>query len=187
LEIVGFVGMHGDQQPKFVTSPATQVYRRSSTLVGVAEQLDLLSEGAAPVLMNNPLDAIAIEKVSRMSAGRWAGIPLCDALLSAQQAGMLGRYAATDTAIVLLSKNKANRQDAVECLDDLARFFPSVWSVKLNIDSSPSILAKSNAGLQLLHDLFLETRPLADYQRYSRQGRQSAPSVVVEPDPGLTP
>jgi hypothetical protein len=46
--------------------------------VGVAEQLDLLSEGAVPLLVNDPLDALAIERISRLAIGRWAGIPQCD-------------------------------------------------------------------------------------------------------------
>lgn len=43
---------------------------RSGASVGVAGQLALLSEGAAPVLVNNPMDAVAIEQVSRLTVGR---------------------------------------------------------------------------------------------------------------------
>ena len=78
METVGFVGVRAQPAPYYATSPATQVHRRSASLVGVAEQLDLLSEGAVPLLVNDPLDALAIERISRLAVGSWPGIPLCD-------------------------------------------------------------------------------------------------------------
>jgi hypothetical protein len=43
-------------------------------------------------------------EISALTDGIWAGIPPCDTPLSAEQAGILGRYAATDTAIVVLGR-----------------------------------------------------------------------------------
>lgn len=76
LEAVGYFGVRRGAEAYYVASPATQIHRRSNALLGVAEQHDLLSKGAAPVLVNDPLDAVAIERISRLSVGRWAGIPL---------------------------------------------------------------------------------------------------------------
>lgn len=190
LETVGFVGVRRAEAPYYAASPATQVHRRSDSLVGVAEQLDLLSEGAAPVLVNDPVDAVAIERISRLTVGRWAGIPLCDALLSAGQAGILGRYAATDEAIVVLADDTAGQRAAVGFLDDLSRFFPRVWAVELPAGFSPSRLSIADDGLQRLHDALLITRPLSDYRRPRRQLRPSAPVPAVEsstPDETPTP
>jgi hypothetical protein len=181
LQTVGFVSVRGVAPPYYVTSPATQVHRRSNSLVGVAEQLDLLSEGAAPVLVNNPLDAVAIERVSRLTAGRWAGIPLCDSLLSVGQAGILGRYAATDTAIVVVTDDRAAQRAAVGLLGDLSRFFTRVWAVELPAGQTASTLAAAPNGAQRLHDTLLVTRPLADYRQYRRQRRSSAPIADLTP------
>ncbi|MGY4770915.1 hypothetical protein ACXC9Q_28730 [Kribbella sp. CWNU-51] len=178
LQTVGFVGVRASTSPYYATSPATQVHRRSNCLVGVAEQLDLLSEGAVPVLVNDPLDAVAIERISRLTVGRWAGIPLCDSLLSAEQARIFGRYAATDSAIVVLKDRADGQRAAIGVLDDLSRFFPRVWAVELPV--SPTTLSRSTDGRQRLHDDLLLTRPLADYR--SRRGRQRQPSALQVPD-----
>jgi DNA primase len=110
LETVGYFGVSRGPKPYYVASPATQIHQRSDALVGLAQQHDLLSEGAAPVLVNDPLDAVAVERISRLSAGRWAGIPLCDTLLSAEHARILGRYATTDTAIVVLTDDQGDSE-----------------------------------------------------------------------------
>lgn len=188
LETVGFVGIHrGADGPYYVTSPATQVHRRSSSLIDVAEQLDLLSEGAAPVLVNDPLDAVAIEQVSRRSMCRWAGIPLCDSLLSAGQARILGTHAATDTAIVLLKDDTAGQRAAVGFLDDLTRFFPRVWAVELPDGQSARTLYSSGDGLQRLHDALMCARPLSDYRRARRLARPRSLSTVEPTLPDETP
>ncbi|GAB2679486.1 hypothetical protein GCM10009743_64630 [Kribbella swartbergensis] len=182
LEAVGFVGVRNAAAPYYATSPATQVHRRSNCLVGVAEQRDLLSEGAVPVLVNDPLDAVAIERVSRLTVGRWAGIPLCDSLLSAEQAGILGRYAATDTAIVVLADERGGQRAAVGFLDDLSRFFTRVGAVEIPAGQSPSRLSISKDGLQRLHDALLTTRPLADYRPPGRR-RRRPPISLLATDP----
>jgi hypothetical protein len=126
LQTVGFVGVRASTSPYYATSPATQVLRRSNSLVGVAEQLDRLSEGAVPVPVNDPLDAVAIERLSRLTVGRWAGIHLCGALLSAERARILSRYAAIDSAIVVLTDRADGQRAAIGFVDDLSRFFRRV-------------------------------------------------------------
>jgi hypothetical protein len=181
LETVGFIGVRAAPSPYYATSPATQVHRRSACLVGVAEQLDLLSEGAVPVLVNDPLDAVAIERLSRLTVGRWAGIPLCDSLLSGEQARILGRYAATDSAIVVLADDEAGQRAAVGFLDDLSHFFTRVWAVELPV--APSTLSNSRDGRQRLHDDLLLTRPLADYRRPRRRPRQPSATPIADLEP----
>ncbi|MER7244635.1 hypothetical protein [Kribbella sp. NPDC000426] len=179
LETVGFIGVRADAEPYYVSSPASQVGRRGSALVGVAEQLDLLSEGAIPVLVDSPLDALAIERVSRLTTGRWVGIPLCETLLSAQQAGILGRYAATESVIVVVADGKAAQRAADSVLADLNRFFTCVWAVEL-----PTV-SRKRGDLQALHDSLLLTRPLADYRSPQRRRKHRRDEADVEtPDRG---
>lgn len=183
LETVGYFGVGRGAKPYYVASPATQIHRRSNALVGVAEQHDLLSEGAAPVLVNDPLDAVAIERISRLSVGRWAGIPLCDTLLSAEQARILGRYAATDTAIVVLADSSEGQRAAVGYLDDLSRFFARVWAVELPSGHSASTLITSEKSRQLLHDSLLVTRPLSDYRQPRKRRRPPIRLPAANPNP----
>ncbi|WP_329000861.1 hypothetical protein OHA18_41330 [Kribbella sp. NBC_00709] len=181
LETVGFIGVRADPEPYYVASPASQVYRRGGALVGVAEQLDLLSEGAVPVLVNSPLDALAVERVSRLAVGRWAGIPLCDTLLSVQQAGLLARYAASDSVIVAIPDSKAGQRAAVAMLDDLNRFFVRVWAVEL----PPDFMTLERTDLQFLQDRLLVTRPLGDYRGAERRRKQTHDDFDLDtPDRG---
>jgi DNA primase len=172
LQTVGYFGVGRGTSPYYAASPATQIHRRSNALVGVAEQTDLLSQGAAPVLVNDPLDAVAIERISRLSAGQWAGIPLCNTLLSAEQARMLGRYAATDMAIVVLSGDEDGQRAAVDFLNDLSRFFARVCAVELPAKQSASTMIATQSGRQRLHDILLTTRPLADYRQPQKRRRR---------------
>jgi DNA primase len=181
LETVGYFGVRRGPTPYYVSSPATQIHRRSNALVGVAEQHDLLTEGAAPVLVNDPLDVVAIERISRLSVGRWAGIPLCDTLLSSEQARILGRYAATDTAIVVLADDAQGQRAAVGFLDDLSRFFTRVWAVQLPSGQTPSTLITSQEGRQRLHDILLISRPLSDYRLPRKRRRPPIRMPAAEP------
>ncbi|WP_405056864.1 hypothetical protein OG474_29510 [Kribbella sp. NBC_01505] len=186
LEIVGFIAVHeGSSGPYYRATPATQVHQRSTSLVGLAEQSDLLSLEATPVLVNDPMDAFAIERVSRLAGGGWVGIPLCDGVLSAEQARMLGIETLTGTVIVATSRRRALRQMAAECLDDLSANFPRVQAVELPDSHTPASLWKSPDGHQRLHDALLLTRPLADYAR-PRRPRSRGSRSFGQPSPDVT-
>ena len=63
LSPVGFVGVGPDGRAQSVT-PATAIHRPSNVLLGVAEQLDLLGSGAIPVVVDDPVDAMAVTRLS---------------------------------------------------------------------------------------------------------------------------
>jgi hypothetical protein len=101
LSPVGFVSIGRDGVIDS-SGKVSMINRRSNTLLGVAEQRDLLSTGAIPVIVDDPADAIAISNVSRELDGRWAGIPVCGEGLSTAQARMLRRYTTSERVIVAL-------------------------------------------------------------------------------------
>jgi hypothetical protein len=152
----------------------------------VAEQLDLLDGEATPILLNDPLDALVIERLSRLSGGRWAGIPLCDMLPSGHQVRMLGVRTVTDTVAVLVKDKRQARRILSECLPDLTRSFRRVQAVELPSEQTPATLAQAPDGLQRLHDALLLTRPLSDYQSHLRdRSRAASPTAVsIEDQPG---
>ncbi|TDD60007.1 hypothetical protein E1263_12995 [Kribbella antibiotica] len=142
--------------------------------------------------MDDPLDAFAIENVSRLGRGRWAGIPLCGALLSAEQARILGGHAATDTVVVMVSDNDSARERAIESLPDLAKIFRRVQAVDLSRGIAPAAMRTTRGGLQQLHEELLLSRPLVDY-RSRRQARRAptrrtddiSPDMKQGPSPEL--
>jgi DNA primase len=122
LDPVGFVGIDRDGQAQPIT-PETPVHRRSEALVGVLEQIDMLEAGATAVIVDHPLDAVAIEIGSRRGSNRYAGIPLYGTPISKYQAAMLRQYCTSDRVIVMVPDEPAAGQRAMRNVVDLAGFF----------------------------------------------------------------
>ena len=179
LSPVGFVGIGPDGQARSL-SPVTAIHRPSNVLVGVEEQLKLLGNGAIPVIVDNPMDAIAISEVSRRSSGQWAGIPVCDSGLSTAQARMLRRFSATDKVIVALTGDEARRNQTAGYLLDLAFFFDRVRAVGFPAGHTPATLVQSVDGPGHLQDVLSTARPLMTY-RTSASSRIA--SQALDPDP----
>ena len=191
LDPVGFVGIRPGSPPGYSTTPNTLIHRPSNALVGLFEQLDLLGHGAIPVIVDDPMDAIAIEKISRMSSDLWAGIPLCGSVLSTTQARTLSRYAATGTVVVAMAGDEGWQRSAAGFLDDLSYFFRSVRAVELPAEHTPATLLPCEEGPKRLRTALLSTRQLADDGTRHRQGRGIRASdlagdpVPPVPGPGL--
>ena len=182
LDPVGFVGVSQGDQPGFTPSPTTLIHRPSNALVGIGEQLDLLTDGAMVVIVNDPLDAMAVEKLSRMSGEKWAGIPLCGSLMSSAQARTLYRYTATDTVVVALNSDQEWRRTAVAASPDLSYFYRRVRAVEIPDGHTATSLLQTHDGAQQLHDAMLSTRPLEDDARR----RQHLADVESDPTPATS-
>lgn len=76
--VIAFIGrVHpdaGDNVPRYLNSPETAIYRKSDVLYGLAEGRAALAAGARPVLVEGPLDAIA---VTDGAGGRGLGLAPC--------------------------------------------------------------------------------------------------------------
>jgi DNA primase len=60
---VAFTGraLHVNERiPKYVNTPGTAIFHKGQTLFGLAEQADRIAAGAAPVVVEGPLDVIAV-------------------------------------------------------------------------------------------------------------------------------
>ncbi|TDO51527.1 DNA primase-like protein [Kribbella sp. VKM Ac-2527] len=186
LSPVGFVGISQGGHARTV-SPVTAAHRPSNVLVGVEEQLKLLENGAIPVVVDRPVDAIAISAVSRLSSGRWVGIPVCGAGLSTAQARMLRRYSTTDQVIVALSGDEPQRNQAAGYLLDLAFFFDRVRAVGIPAGYTPASLVLTDGGPGHLRDVLSAARPLMTY-RNTVSRRIASPALDSDPPdrgPGL--
>ncbi|MFI7067095.1 hypothetical protein ACIBL3_39280 [Kribbella sp. NPDC050124] len=180
LDPVGFVGIGQGAEPAFEASPTTLIHRPSNALVGIEEQLDILTDGAFVVVVNDPLDAMAVENLGRMAGERWAGIPLCGSLMSSAQAKTLYRYTVTDTVIVALDGDQEWRRTAIASLPDLSYFYKRVRAVEIPEGHTPSSLMQVDDGAQRMYDAMVSTRPLEDY----KPRRQHLPELQ---DPSPSP
>ncbi len=97
-DIVGFIGRrnpHRDDSlgPKYLNTRTTSAFSKSDILFGLAEQTDVLREGAIPVLVEGPMDALA---VTLAGAGRAVGIAPMGTSLTAHQVSLLVPHFASE-------------------------------------------------------------------------------------------
>src|SRR5215217_9281872 len=95
-EVLGFIGRrHPDLSdidragPKYLNTGETALFHKGAQLYGVLQ--DQLSIGAIPVLVEGPMDAIAVTLASR---GRYLGVAPLGTSLTAEQAAQLARSCA---------------------------------------------------------------------------------------------
>ena len=88
--VAGFTGRArpggGQAGPVYLNSRTTGLYRKGSLLFGLYEGRRALATGARPVLVEGPLDAIAVS-----AAGSYAGVSPCGTALTPAQVTLLAR------------------------------------------------------------------------------------------------
>jgi DNA primase len=103
-ELAGFIGRAhpraGPDVPKYLNSPETAGYRKGSLLFGLYHARPALAQGATPVLVEGPFDAIA---VTIADPGRHAGLAPCGTALTSQQAALIGQAADLDRTGILVA------------------------------------------------------------------------------------
>ena len=78
-QVVGFIGRRHpdtDAGPKYLNTGETPLFSKGAQLFGMAEAAGALAAGATPVLVEGPLDAIAVT----LAAAGTAGMPFTLAL-----------------------------------------------------------------------------------------------------------
>ena len=67
--LAGFIGRAhpraGPDVPKYINSPETAAYRKGNLLFGLHHARPALAQGATPVLVEGPFDAIAVTIADR--------------------------------------------------------------------------------------------------------------------------
>jgi DNA primase catalytic core len=120
--IVGFIGRArpgaDSRVPKYLNSPDSPVFKKGDVLFGLHEAREQLSQGAVPVLVEGPFDAIA---VSSARPGAYAGVAPCGTAFTPHQAQVLARNAdlGRTGVLVALDGDQAGRRAAVRAHDIL--------------------------------------------------------------------
>ncbi|MEU4193597.1 toprim domain-containing protein [Kribbella sp. NPDC026611] len=161
-ELAGFVGRSRGGRTKYLNSPTTRIYQKSDTLLGLAEQRDLLEGGAVPVFVEGPMDAMAVDELSRWTSRGWAGLAVCGTALSFHQVSIVRDYSDSDTVIVAVDADGAGRIAAPRWLDDLSAFFKLVQVAEFPSGHDPSSLLETPAGADRLFQALTSPRPLAE-------------------------
>ena len=120
--IVGFIGRArpgaDPRTPKYLNSPDSAVFKKGDVLFGLHEARHQLGQGAIPVLVEGPFDAMA---VTASGEGRYAGLAPCGTAFTQHQAEALARAAdLRHTGIlVALDGDRAGQKGAIKAYEIL--------------------------------------------------------------------
>jgi DNA primase len=146
--LAGFIGRaHPDARdgaPKYLNSPETAGYKKGSLLFGLARARPALAQGAVPVIVEGPFDAIA---VTLADPGGHAGLAPCGTALTSRQAELLSQAAdLTRTGILTaFDADAPGRKAAVRAYGILRQHSPNLPSAKLNVKDPAEILKQDGA------------------------------------------
>jgi DNA primase len=163
---VAFIGRRhpeagDDKGPKYLNSPDTTIFTKGNVLAGLAEGRRALAHGAQPVLVEGPMDAIA---VSVAAPGRFAGISPCGTALSPHQVAVLSRKAdlAAVGVRVALDGDAAGQQAALRAYPLLQPATADITAVILPGSQDPADILKTDGPDALRKMLTSSVCPLAD-------------------------
>lgn len=110
--------------PRYLNSPASATYDKSQALFGLWENADALRAGARPVLVEGPLDAVAVRAAT---AGAAVGIAACGTALTADHVDAVMRLAVT-APLVMFDGDAAGRGAAARlAASDHPRLSGAQW------------------------------------------------------------
>ncbi|MGQ7296962.1 toprim domain-containing protein [Quadrisphaera sp. KR29] len=149
-DVVAFVGRCAEgadsRTPKYLNSPASAIYDKSTTLYAARDPRDVRWWGATPVLVEGPLDAIA---VSSCEGDRWAGVALCGTAMSERHvAALVGTpRRESQTVIVATDHDRAGDAAAETALKHLAPGGGNLYRLRLPQEQDPAdVLRKGGPG-----------------------------------------
>ena len=164
LELLGFVGRrHPDATdqaggPKYLNTPDTPLFHKGAQLF--TARADLLGAGATPVLVEGPLDALA---VSQAGQGRYAGAGALGTSLTERQAAELATAAHRNVVapIVATDADLAGRVAAHRDFWLLAQHGVAPMRVVLRPGTDPATVLEAD-GPHSLRASLADSAPLAN-------------------------
>ena len=160
--VAGFTGRArpggGRPGPVYLNTRTTGLYHKGSLLFGLYEGWRPLAAGARPVLVEGPLDAIAVSV-----AGRYAGVSPCGTALTAAQVALLARTSDLRRAgvVVAFDADRAGRRAAVRAFHLLRGVTDHAVAAVLPAGQDPAGFRREHGGPALARRLDAGV-PLAD-------------------------
>jgi len=162
--VSGFIGRAaaGGRAPVYLNTAATELYHKGSLLFGLYEGAEALAAGARPVLVEGPLDAIA---VSMCADAGWVGVAPCGIALTVAQVDLLGwtmTGARQGGVVVAFDADRAGRVAAVRAFALLRAITDELSVVSLPAGSDPAEVLRTQGADGLAAVLASSLLPLAD-------------------------
>jgi DNA primase len=170
-DLVGFTARSAPRVaggvPKYLNTPHTALYDKSRSLFGLGEHAARLRDGATPVLVEGPLDAIAVTLTNTDQARRVAPVSSCGTVLTVHQAALLGDLSPDDCVVVAFDRDQPGARAVARAYHVLRDRFASLQAVMLAPGSDPADQLQQTGpdglGRQLTDRAPLATRIVDDY------------------------
>jgi DNA primase len=177
------IDRNGDRVPKYLNSPDTALYRKGEVLYGLGPARAALAAGAVPVLVEGPMDVLAIAQASSSTGASgdagFVGVALCGTALTPAQVRLLEHATgglAERGVVLAFDADDAGRHAAVRAFDLLRE--AGAWPHALNLpdQQDPADMLQQH-GPAALHTALRASPalPLADLvidQRIDRHAGQ---------------
>lgn len=161
--LVGFTGRAAPgadpNVPKYLNSPATKVFAKRDLLYGLAEDAEALRHGAMPVIVEGPMDRLAL---TQAAGGRAiVGLTPCGTAFGPRQAAaLLAVVGARRPIAVALDADDAGRAATRHCWEVLADAGAQhLRHIQLPAGKDPADLVRSGRPNVLRHAI-TQNRPL---------------------------
>jgi DNA primase len=185
-QIAGFGGRAmGDDQPKYLNSPESPVYKKGRVLFGIAQALDAIREHGRVIVVEGYFDLLALHR-----AGLHEGVAPCGTALTQSHAHRIRRYA--EEVVLLFDGDTAGRAAAERALPILLAEQLRVRAAFLPLGEDPdTLVAKSGVaalrayvdGAVLLLDYLAEQVLKDDAVEQTDRARAVAPYLRAIVDP----
>jgi DNA primase len=190
------VDRNGNRIPKYLNSPETALYRKGHLLYGLAAAAPALAAGALPVLVEGPMDVLAVNCAGRSPSQLGApdvptliGVAPCGTGLTARQVALLDQATeglADRGVLVAFDGDAAGRAAAVRAFELLRPTGAWPQSLSLPEGFDPALLLQRQGPDALRTALHTsEQSPLADLvvdeciDRYGEQLRWAEGQVAA--------
>ncbi len=180
-DVVGFVARRpehaGDEHgPKYLNTPDTAVFRKGDCLYGPANAGDALADGATPVLVEGPFDAMA---VTLAGDGQYVGLAPLGTAFTDSQADQL-RADLRPGTIVATDNDPAGRVAAIRSYWRLVARGDTPRQLLLPDGLDPAALLYTAGAAGLRDALHANTRPLVHAVIDERINRYASRLHTVE-------
>ena len=159
----------GNPIPKYLNSPETALYRKGEHLYGLGHAAKAITNGATPVLVEGPMDVLAINRAAASPTGTGPahfGVATCGTALTVQQVHLLDTVTtglAEHGIVAAFDGDEAGRRAGLRAYELLRQVgaWPTALDLPAGTDPASLVLEHSTAGLHAAL-LASASKPLAD-------------------------
>ncbi len=161
-KIVGFIGRRRDDAPgpKYLNTPETELFHKGEILYGLHEAGPQLARTARPLLVEGPLDAIAVNAIL---PDTYAAVAPCGTAITSSHIEAIAVQVdlAESGLVIALDGDPAGRAGAIRAWRTLREIAGPVDAAVLPEGQDPAELLSSTGGPSV-RDSLLSVIPLAD-------------------------